>query len=337
MDQSSEGPESRAPLSWAPGELPDEPDRAAVLLNAGFRRLAVTFGTLPPTLRDSLDEVLEGMAERSRGPERVLLSPLGTPAFPMLAWIEESLGPDSFTGREVERAAEAMVLTYLAVRCQDDLVDESWADPTWTYLADALSSRALRLLVDLCGDPGTFLNAWSRQVEDFSEAAALDARWRADPATVWDVDAIHLQGRKFLPMAGPLTALLVRAGRADRISDLERTVTRLGIGLQLANDLFGAAGDLTDGLHSTCLGWLGLVPGRDDRSALDAALCRGLADERLQRFFAMIVASYRSSLEPLADLAGVRLATHVDARIEAVTEALLSRSASAVLATDPVP
>lgn len=337
MDQPSEGPTTRARLAWAPGQLGDEPDRAALLLDIGFHRLAATQQTLPPTLQDSLDEVLERMAERSTGPERVLLSPLGTPAFPMLAWIEESLGPDSFADREVERAAEAMVLTYLAVRCQDDLVDESWADPTWTYLAETLSSRALGLLVDLSGDPGTFLEARTRQVEDFSEASARDARWRADPATVWDVDAIHLQGRKFLPMAGPLSALLVRAGRADRIPDLERTVTRLGIGLQLANDLFGAADDLDNGLHSTCLGWLGLVPGRADPSALDAALCRGLAEERLQRFFAMIVASYRSSLGPLADLPGARLAAHVDARIEAVTEALLSRSAAAVLATEPVP
>jgi len=337
VDQPSEGTATVAPLPWAPGELGAGADRAAVLLRIGFHRLAATRGDLPPALGDSLDEVLERMAERSEGPERVLLSPLGTPAFPMLAWLEESLGPETIQARETEGAAEAMVLTYLAVRCQDDLVDESWADPTWTYLADTLSSRALRLLVDLSGDPRPFLDAWTRQVQAFSEAAAKDARWRADPATVWDVDAIHLQGQKFLPMAGPLTALLVRAGGADRVPDLERTVTRMGIGVQLANDLFGAADDLDNGLHSTCLGWLGLVPGRDEPSAVDAALCRGLADERVQRLFAMIIASYRSALEPLGDLTGTRLADHVDARVEAATEALLSRSASAVLATEPAP
>ena len=338
MARSDDGADLRTHLPWRP-RPPHQGDREldGELLRSSFVGLHRFSDGLPPTLSECLEEVLEKMAERSPGPESLFLSDRGTPAYTMLAWLAESLGDRDLPADAVTAAADAMLLTYLSVRCQDDLVDEAWADPVWTYLAETLMAHAVQLEAQLSGDPTTFLEAWERQVLEFSEAGARDARWRATTDAVWDADAIRLQGYKFLPMAGPLTALLIRAGRAQDVAALVETVTVLGVGLQLTNDLLWAAPDLENGLGSPFLARMGLVPGRDGPAEVRAAFREGMADERMARYFAMIVAAYRSSLQPLAHLSGDRLARHVDLRIVAITEEMVARGARAVLSPEDEP
>lgn len=64
-------------------------------------------------------------------------------------------------------------------------------------------------------------------------------------------------------MAMTLVALLLAAGRASDLSAMYQTVERLGVGLQLSNDIFGVSRDLTPRQGSPFLADLDLEPGRD--------------------------------------------------------------------------
>jgi hypothetical protein len=182
------------------------------------------------------------------GAEELFLGPWGTPAFPLLAWVAEGC-LDPTDGQPARDAAEAMLAWYLALRCQDDVVDED-APAERIYLEQALAAHAVGLLVQAAGDAGQMLAVWSRVTTDFAAYALHDARLQARSDSTWSEADLAKQGRKYLPMAAPPAALLIRAGRADQVDRLIDALVRMATGLQLTNDLRGVRRDLAAGLAS---------------------------------------------------------------------------------------
>ncbi|MBI4705839.1 MAG: hypothetical protein HY744_32505, partial [Deltaproteobacteria bacterium] len=315
---------------------PSSEDLAARLLRHGIDRARAHGDALPEPLAACWREIYGGWQERigPGGPERQFASAMGTPAFVLLGWVAESVLPEP-AGEPVLDAAEAMACWYLALRCQDDVVDEG-APAERVYLAQTLESRALGLMLRAAGQAEAMLAVWEEIVVDFAAAALEDVRKRAAPDSVWDERAIALQGRKFLPMAGPLAALLVRAGKADAWPRLRQTVERLSVGLQLTNDLAGASEDLAAGRHSPFLGALGLRPGLHAAADVEPAIRRGLRTGAWPEYLERTRAALRSALEPLAALPSPRLAEHVRGRIAALEEHGHKRALCALGQAEPL-
>lgn len=326
-----------SPLTIWRSSLSDDADAdlPVRLLVRGLDDLQRYCASLPDALAELWSEVERGLALRSRSPEQLFLGPSGTPAFHLLAWTAESLFDDPAADAGVAAAGESMLCNYVAVRCQDDLVDEVDANPLWTYLAQAFLCRAIRLQVEVSADPAAFMTVWEDQALRFTEAATVDAQLRCDPSAAWTAPDVALQGRKFLPMAAPLTALLVRGGRADLAPAMLETVQRLGLGLQLSNDLVAAGHDLECGLGSPVLARLGLRPGEHGPQHVHGALCAAAEDGGVDEILELVVASYRTSAEPLAELDSPRLSRHLDDRIAALRDTAVRLLTQAVFPDAP--
>jgi radical SAM protein with 4Fe4S-binding SPASM domain len=278
------------------------------------------FGTeLPDPLGGMWAEVWSDWCRRIRPaePETMFLIPNGTPAFQLLAWVAEAVldHPDSPSARS---AGEAMLAWYFALRIQDDIVDEG-ATGALSYLEQALTARALRCMAEAAGDADAMLGFHERLVRDFSSYALLDARQRADLDFAWSDEAVSLQGRKYLPMAGPLGALLIRAGRSGQLDALVALVVRLATGLQLSNDLFGADKDLANGERSPWLAALGLRPGLHGEADLSPAVLRAGRSGALDRY-AQHIASAFDEAPGLLCLGSPRLSEHLECRRELLAE-----------------
>ncbi len=269
------------------------------LFEQGFERLHTWASSLPPALQESLQEFEVAWHKRIKRPEQVFLSPMGTPAFPLLAWASESvLQPDEGVA---ELAAEAMATLYYAVRIQDDIVDEDLSKRC-IYLEQVLEARALLLLGEIAEDSETMLREWCRIAISFNEAAVVDAELRSSATTEWDDDAVALQGRKFLPMVAPLSAIFIRAGLADRLDWLRDTVEHLSVALQLTNDIAGVRHDLETAQHSPYIAALGLVPGRHSEADLLPGLRRSMRTGERTRFINRVSEALDRAAESFAEL-----------------------------------
>lgn len=310
-----------------------ECERAEALLGVSFDRFDQFTDTLPISLAEMLRSVRSRWMDYTPGERpaaNFFLGAGGTPAFQILAWLVESLAPDSpDLDVEAEAAGESMLCLYFSVRCQDDRVDEG-ADPKLAYLEGILTARALRLLVEVAGDSTAMLAEWEAFSRNFGAAALRDAQLRSAAHAIWDDEAIELQGQKYLPMALPLVALLLAAGRASEIPALYRTIERLGVGLQLSNDIFGVARDLATRQGSPFLADLDLEPGRNAPHNLFPAIRRSLRKGNFRRTFEMAVEALRAGVEPLAGLGSPRLAKHVEDRVLEL-EAMYRRLSMAAL------
>jgi radical SAM protein with 4Fe4S-binding SPASM domain len=293
-------------------------DVAEDLLFTSVKSFEAYSETLPEPLARMLCDIRDRWVATSMPDHtyaRFFLGAGGTPAFQLLAWLVESLFPQDTRSTLAASAGEAMLCYYFAVRCQDDRVDEG-ADPKLTYLEEALLARVVRLLVTISGDAPRMLAEWESLCIDFGAAGQRDAVLRSDPLTHWDDEAMGLQGRKYLPMAAPLMAIMLAAGRAEELPALRRTIERLGAGLQLSNDIFGLERDLATKQGSPFLAALELQPGRHSKMSGLPAVRRAIRRGDFLPLFERAAASLRSGLEPLAHLSSERLARHVDKRIE---------------------
>lgn len=293
-------------------------EHAEALLRVSFDRFDRFSDTLPGPLALMLRDVQSqwrGFVPKDDPNSSFFLGAGGTPAFQLLAWLTESIvpAPRDFDSK-AQSAGEAMLCLYFSVRCQDDRVDEA-ANPKLAYLEGALTARAVQLLVEVSGDAAAMLTEWGTFARDFGAAGHRDAELRSSTDPVWDDEAIALQGHKYLPMAMPLIALLLAAGRASDLPAMYQTVERLGVGLQLSNDIYGVARDLTARQGSPFLADLDLGPGRDAPDNLYPSIRRSLRNGTFQRTFELAAAALRAGLEPLAGLASPRLAQHVEKRV----------------------
>jgi hypothetical protein len=295
-----------------------EYEHAQALLRVSFDRFDRFSDTLPAPLAEMLGGVRsqwKGFTPGADPNSSFFLGVGGTPAFQLLAWLAESIdpAPSNFLAK-TQAAGEGMLCLYFSVRCQDDRVDEG-ANPKLAYLEGALTARALQLLVEVAGDAGAMLSEWEAFARKFGAASHRDAELRSADHAIWDDEAIALQGHKYLPMAMPLVALLLAAGRASDLPALYETVERLGVGLQLSNDIYGVSRDLATRQGSPFLADLDLEPGRNAPHNLNPSIRRSLRKDKLRRTFEIAAASLRAGLEPLANLASPRLAQHVEQRV----------------------
>lgn len=304
-----------------------ECEHAEALLRVSFDRFDRFSATLPGPLAGMLRGVRtqwQGFTPGDQPNSSFFLGAGGTPAFQLLAWLAESIDsadsidsinptPQDFEAR-TQAAGEAMLCLYFSVRCQDDRVDEG-ANPKLAYLEGALTARAVQLLVDVAGDAGAMLAEWEAFGRKFGAAAHRDAELRSADHAVWDDEAIALQGHKYLPMAMPLVALLLAVGRANDLLAIYQTVERLGVGLQLSNDIYGVLRDLETRQGSPFLADLDLEPGRNAPNNLYPSIRRSLRNGNFQRTFELAADALRAGLEPLAALASPRLAQHVEQRV----------------------
>jgi radical SAM protein with 4Fe4S-binding SPASM domain len=291
---------------------------AEALLEVSFDRFDQFSDTLPAPLATLFGGVLtrwSGFTSGNQPATSFFLGAGGTPAFQLLAWLAESIHPvpENWDGL-VAAAGEGMLCLYFSVRCQDDRVDEG-ANPKLTYLEGVLTARAVKLLVEVAGDAPAMLAEWETFARKFGDAAHRDAELRSADHAIWDDEAIALQGHKYRPMSLPLAALLLAAGRSSDLSAMYQTVERLGVGLQLSNDIYGVHRDLETRQGSPFLADLDLEPGRGAPYNLYPSIRRTLRNGKFQRTFQLAADALRAGLEPLASLSSPRLAKHVEQRV----------------------
>jgi radical SAM protein with 4Fe4S-binding SPASM domain len=320
----------------APGEVQQQPrDLAERLLLGGLDAMERFGRGLPAPLRQPWAETQRAWREKIHPalPEQHFLIPTGTPAFELLAWVAESV-LDQPDGEPARQACEAMLAWYFALRIQDDIVDDG-APRELGFLEQVLTAHAVQAMVRAAGDAEAMLAFHSRIVRDFAAVAVADARQRADLGFRWDEPALAVQGRKYLPMAGPLGALLIRGGRPELLDDLVRMVEGLSTGLQLTNDLFGAAKDLRNGERSPYLAAMGLVPGLHGEADIPAAVRRGLRTGAHEAYIERIRGQLEASVAVL-DLTSERLSQHVARRVSDLLAVGGAQRAEAVLRTHPL-
>jgi len=310
-------------------------DLAKRLIEQGLVDLEDWALGLPAPLPQAWRQVYEDWCAKIQ-PARPLehfLIPTGTPAFELLAWVAESVleQPDH---AHSHGAGQAMLAWYFALRIQDDIVDED-APRELSFLEQVLTGRALSCMVAVAGDAPAMLALWERLVCAFASTALADARQRADPGFEWDEHALSVQGRKYLPMAGPLAALLFRAGRHHQVDSLVELVVELSTGLQLTNDLFGAHKDLLRGERSPYLATMGLVSGLHGPADLEPALRRGVRSGAHQAYQVVIEHALEHSLECL-ELPSPRLASHVERRVADLRAVGTAQRLEAVLSASPL-
>jgi radical SAM protein with 4Fe4S-binding SPASM domain len=253
-----------------------------------------------------------------KGPEELFLGPEGTPAFPLLAFVAESvLQPPA--GEPLWLASEAMLHAYFGFRCQDDIVDEK-APRERIYLGQHLVERSLRLMVAAAGDGTAMLQEWESISRDFAASAQADAQLRTHHRGAWSEGAVTYQRHKFLPMLGPLVALLIRANRKELIPQLRRGSEQLSLALQLANDWASARRDLDTEQDSPYLNALGLRPGLHRQADLLPAVRRAIRLGSYQRYGHDVDRAFDQVAALLPAFSSPRLAQHLAERREAFKE-----------------
>lgn len=314
---------------------PDDLDRTlpSRLLAEAVHRLASHGASLPSPLdalfRETWSEWLA--FQGAAGPAKLFLSPLGTPAFSLLASVACFL-PDP-EGEEAQTAAEAMLTQYLAVRVQDDLVDEA-RPVVRSWLVHALLARVGHLLARVSDHPAEMAAAIATLDADFAAAALSDHRLRTAPDPIWTDAAIRLQGRKYLPMLAPVVAILLRAERADVVAPLRVAMERLCTAFQLTNDLLGPDRDLASGQRSPLLSALRLHPGLHGREDVDPAIRR-----YLPAFHAccdLVATALDEGAALLPPLASLHFHRHLEERRAAFARFHGAASVQAVLLARPV-
>jgi hypothetical protein len=184
----------------------------------------------------------------------------------------------------VETIGEAALALYFYLRVQDDIVDEpEQLDRAYVYVAEVFSGASQRAFAQaLAGSPRFFTFR-----EEIMAVFASAATWEVDAfrtGMATKADLVRM-GQKLLPIAIPLGALALLAGRPAQLAPLVQFTTHFGSGLQMVNDLLNVKEDHVRQRLTPVLSWLyaggKVTPGAPPatiRLALlaDAALHRAL-------------------------------------------------------------
>jgi hypothetical protein len=264
-------------------------------------------GSVEPPLSLRLARVFDRIARMNGGRslEASLSAAATTPGLALMDALREDVGLAAEDPRFVAVAGGAILL-YAYVRLQDDLVDEPEAwDRGDVFTAEVLASASAREFaraVDVTDARGgtsgrgegsagrsggaAFFAFREEVMRSFAEVAAweLDVYRKAGEGASGDRDEdTAWLGRKLLPMAVPLGALVVAAGREVDLPEVVRFVVALGEGIQLVNDVLNAAEDHVARRPTPVLRWLyqGGRAREGDASAQIRALL--LSDAALER------------------------------------------------------
>jgi hypothetical protein len=210
----------------------------------------------PGPLRERLLKVQSRFGEMSgTGSLSGALSAVAaTPIFAMLEALRSDYGIPEGEPRLLD-LGEATLLGYLYVRAQDDLVDEPERfDRAYVYVVQVLYDACQRAFARALDGSPEYFAFQAKVMADFASAALWEVDvFREDPEAEADLGQI---GRKFLPMALPIGALTLLAGKPEDLDRLVHFVIRLGTGLQLLNDVLNIREDHAGGRVTPVLRWL---------------------------------------------------------------------------------
>lgn len=203
-----------------------------------------------PALRQRIEAQLQRMSGMNGAASlrEALRRPASTPFVPLINACAGDLGlADDPRAALLGRSTVAL---YAYVRLQDDLVDEpTRVDRASVYAAEALLCLHLRHLSAAAPQPEV-MALRSDIFERFASVAAAEVDDRG--ASVAD-DDLGWMGEKFLPMAVPLAAMAVIAGRPRLAAGLVDFVREAGCALQLVNDFYNVAEDAEGGRSTPLL------------------------------------------------------------------------------------
>lgn len=286
-------------------------------------RVEPRLAALAPPLGQRIAAVIARLSRRQGAPDlgAAFTSPAAMP-YPHLTDAYRSdlgLAPDD---ARLLAIGEGAILLYLHVRTQDDLIDDpsTW-DPGYAYAAEAFSALSLRAFSAALGADDRFFAFREATLLTFLDAATweLDVYRKAGDAP----DALSRLGNKLLPMAIPLGALALAAGRAGDLDALTAFASAFGAGLQVVNDVLNVAEDHAAGRRTPVLTWL--YAGGRAAPGVPAAPIRPvfLSDPALDR-----------ALESARD--GIARAVHLAEAIGAPTLAAAARESEALIDAAPV-
>jgi hypothetical protein len=286
-DRAGDAPASATPAPEAQSATPAPEAQSATppWLPGALLATKKLLGSVEPPLSRRLARVFERIAGMNGGRslEASLSAAATTPGLALMDALREDVGLAADDPRFVAVAGGAILL-YAYVRLQDDLVDEPEAwDRGDVFTAEVLASASARELaravdaIEVGGGTsesgggrrgagtagrsgGAAFFAFREEVmRSFAEVAAweLDVYRKADEGALRErhEDTAWL-GRKLLPMAVPLGALVVAAGREADLPEVVRFVVALGEGIQLVNDVLNAAEDHVSRRPTPVLRWL---------------------------------------------------------------------------------
>ncbi len=214
------------------------------ITNGLSARLAVLVDGVGSDLRPAFVDIL---SRHGHSPQRlneaVLFHPLGHPMVQLIDWAATSLDPQTQLD-----LMESAVAGYLAVRAQDDLLDEAVGGSEVTLLSTVILARHQALL--------------ARHVADVSFWTLFEERWAAYAAGMAAEERLHHPTSAFtdedyemvlqrsMPLLIPPAAVLALEDRSDQVPDLTVLVDRLVRATQLYNDFHDAPDDLRAGNHT---------------------------------------------------------------------------------------
>jgi hypothetical protein len=210
--------------------------------------------------------------------EEGLCSPVATPAVALV----EALRADYCIAAGDPRLAaigEAALALYLYLRVQDDIVDEpALSDRASVYVAALFCHASQRAFARALPDAARFF-AFQEEVMTAFAAAAT-----------WEIDVVRAGapgegdltriGQKLLPVAIPLGAVALLAGRPAHLPLLIQFTTSLGTGLQMINDILNIKEDHAGRRPTLVLRWLyaeGTVGPQDSAAQIRMALMASAA------------------------------------------------------------
>lgn len=200
-----------------------------------------------PALRRRVESALERVATMNGASSlrEALVRPASTPFVALVdaCAIDLGLQHDPRTAL----LGRAMVVSYLYVRVQDDIVDEpDKVDRSAVYAAEVFLGEHLRLYS--AAVPTREAMEWrSNLMERFAEVAAAEID---QDASVSQPDSTAWMGAKFLPMAVPLAGLALAVDRPLVADAITKIVVEMGTALQFLNDMYNVAEDAKQG-HMT--------------------------------------------------------------------------------------
>jgi hypothetical protein len=207
-----------------------------------------------PALRARMEAALGRVAGMNGGGSlrEALLRPASTPFVKLVDACAHDLGLSG--DPRAGLLGRSMILLYLYVRVQDDVVDEpDRVDRASVYAAEAFLAEHLALYAAAVSSPAAM--AWrGRIMRRFAEVAAdeVDERGQLAPS---DAD-LGWMGEKFLPMAVPRVGMALAAGRDEAIALLVSFVQEIGTALQLVNDVYNVAEDAALARPTPVIRWL---------------------------------------------------------------------------------
>ena len=266
-----------------------------------------------------------------------LTSPLAFPSIPLLWWTAETA---DFQDTEVlEDLSYGALAGYFAIRIQDDVLDGHSPTPP-LLLANILWEEYHRVLRKHLGTSHVFWTLWEDWYQRFCSTTLWEIRMHRGvrrPFTSTDLDRL---GEKFLPAAGPATAVAFLADRPELVRWIPEIVMQLGCGLQLINDHRGIEHDFATGNYTAVLTDIFIDTPRlrpleearfPDSLRKTNALERNL--ERAKRYLELAARSAKAAAFAGVEAYAEELTQYADAELEKLRQGNPGRDADAPFRT----